>query len=675
MLKIPANSNCRSKFSSLSQSVKHLFSAMRFGFSCAFLMMPCFVSAADFTPSSSPYGTCSHLAGGQEHMEMPKNLKLMRQAGIEWARADFSWSGIERSRGTWHFEHLDKVVNTAQEQGVTILPILDYSVPWAAPSYRNPEAWLEYVRRTVTHFKDQIRYWEVWNEQNLAGFWGDTPNPEAYAEFLKKTYLTIKEIDPELVVVYGGLAGVPADFYEKSLQAGAGEFFDVANIHPYRGGMMSENSINRFLEDIQKFHDLTIQYCGKAKPLWITEMGWATPPTLGLNYRALISGSLEKIYPDGIPGKIAVISDTYYPPSYGLSETAWKNLLPEGADFTPLLIADLSSLTKEKYSVLIMPPGEDFPVAYADQLRNFVRDGGTLVLLGGVPFYYQMAQTENGVWERPKKNPYAGNLAHSFRVHWIAWWTEKGVPETCPIQLADGAEALKDYPVAKVKGGRFFTDRLLKEGDSMEALIIPKDTQWTDGAKKGEIFDAPSACVYRFNSDWKGSIVASAQMDGSLGNMNRCVPENQGIFLSQAILLALSNGVERFFSYEFQAVEKDDVDPEHHFGITHADLTPKTGYLGYRTLTQARPSGSQTIPGNWNVDDGKLCVLSWKRPDGQIGYAIWAPFAERSKKMIFHGKVTDCFDWEGKKVSLSSEMTFSPAITYVIGENLRIEWK
>jgi len=131
MLKIPANSNCRSKFSSLSQSVKHLFSAMRFGFSCAFLMMPCFVSAADFTPSSSPYGTCSHLAGGQEHMEMPKNLKLMRQAGIEWARADFSWSGIERSRGTWHFEHLDKVVNTAQEQGVR------FSRFWIIP-YRGP---------------------------------------------------------------------------------------------------------------------------------------------------------------------------------------------------------------------------------------------------------------------------------------------------------------------------------------------------------------------------------------------------------------------------------------------------------------------------------------------------------------------------------------------------------
>lgn len=651
------------------------FTAFSLGVFGVFSMSQTLLSAADFVPSASPYGTCSHLAGGQEHQVMPKNLILMEQAGIEWARADFSWSGIERKQGEWYFEHLDKVVNTAQEYGVTILPILDYSVSWAFPTYRHPDAWLEYVRQTVTHFKDRIRYWEVWNEENLKGFWGEEPDPKDYAEFLKKTYRTIKEIDPELIVVYGGLAGTPTEFYEKSLQAGAGDFFDVANIHPYRGGMTSENSINRFLEDIQDFHDLTVQYCGKDKPLWITEMGWATPPTLGASCRSLISGSLKKIYPDGVPGKIAVISDAWYPPSLCLSEIDWKNLLPKDADFRAISLDELDDLDPEKYSVLIMPPGEDFPVACADSIRNFVRDGGTLVLTGGVPFYYQMVKTENGGWERPKQNPFCGNLAHSFRVHWIAWWTEKGTPTECPIQLAPNAGSLKDYPVSKVKGSRFFTDRLLKDGDSMEALIVPKDARWTDGPKKDEGFDAPTVCVYRFNSDWKGAIVVSAQMDGNLGNTNRCVPEKQGIFLSQSILLALSNGVERYFSYEFQSMENDDFDPEHHFGITHADLTPKTGYLAYRALTKARPSGSESISGDWKMDDGMLCVLSWKRPDGQIGYAIWTPVVPRTKKIVFHGTVTDCFDWEGKKLSPSSEMTFSQGITYAIGKDLKIEWK
>ena len=627
-------------------------------------------------PSSSPYGTCSHLAAGEEHQQMPQNFILMRAAGIEWARADFSWSGVESPKGNWHFEHLDRVVDEAAKHGITILPILDYHTAWADPAFQHPEEWLEYVRRTVTHFKDRIRYWEVWNEENLKGFWHDTPDPAAYAELLKRTYQTIKAIDPDLVVVYGGLAGVPFDFYEKSLQAGAGNCFDVANIHPYRGGLIFAAAIDGFLADLQKFHDLTVQYCGKKKPLWITEMGWATPPELCQNVKSMIGGSLRKLFPDGVPGQIGVISDPNYAPSFGLSEVTWAGMLPSNASFSVLTLEALASLNVQEIPVLILPPGEEFPTSCKEELLSYVREGGTLVMLGGIPFYYHLERGEDGVWQKPAKGRNFGNVAQEFRVNWIAWWTEKGTPEKTAIRFApEAADAMSAYPVQKTQGSRYFTDRFLKEGDSMEPLLIPADAQWTDGPQKGSAFTAPCACIYRFRSDWKGNLVVSAVMGDGLGNTNRCIEENQGVFLSQAILLALANGVERYFNYEFQAPERDAVDPESHFGITHADLTPKSGYLAYQALTKARPAGSVNLPGAWNAAGESLCVLSWKRPDGQTAYAVWATSRSAKKRLIqVTGTLTDCFNYLGEKVSVSDSMEFKAGITYFVGKDLKIEF-
>ena len=626
------------------------------------------------TIASEPYGTCAHLAGGEEHQLIPANLIKMREAGITWARADFSWSAVERPQGTWHFEHLDYLMDQAGKHGITILPILDYTTSWATPSHEHPEEWLGYVRQVVTRYKDRIRCWEVWNEENLKGFWKVDPNPEDYAQFLKITYEEIKKIDPDLVVVYGGLAGVPAEYYEKSLKAGAGKYFNVINIHPYRGGLTSFSAVQKFLGDIQKFHDLTVQYTGADKPCWITEMGWATPPVLGRNLKAFLEGALKKCFPNGVNGPICVVCDGNYPPSFGIDAPTWKNLLPAGSQVEILTLPMLKGLDPKTRPALILPPGECFPTPLADDLRAYVRDGGTLILTGGVPFYYAMAPAETGVWDRPQ-NPYAGiPLANSFRVHWIAWWTEKGTPEHTALKFTPGsADALAAYPIAKAQGSRFFTDAKLKEGDSFEPLFIPTDAKWTDGPKKDSAFDAPAAAIYHFGSDWKGKIVVSAVMGDSIANTNRCVPENQGIFLSQAILLALSNGVERYFCYEFQAPERDDVDPESHFGITHRDLSPKSGYIAYKTLTAARPAGSVDLEGERFLDENRLCVLSWKRPDGKTGYAVWTPGLPREYDVqILAGTVTESFNYLGDEVKVTDRMEFRPGITYFIGENLKI---
>lgn len=141
-----------------------------------------------------------------------------------------------RSRGPGISAASTKLIPLAKQANVSILPILDYDVPWATPAWRHPDAWGGYVRRIVSRYAKDLRYWEVWNEQNGSGFWRDRPSGANYVPLLKRAYEEIKKIDPELTVLYGGTAGVPLGYIEDSLKAGAGAYFDVMNIHPYTAG-------------------------------------------------------------------------------------------------------------------------------------------------------------------------------------------------------------------------------------------------------------------------------------------------------------------------------------------------------------------------------------------------------------------------------------------------------
>lgn len=228
----------------------------------------------DESKNRCPYAVCAHISRGDEHPFARDELRLMREAGIGWVRSDFSWSGVERRPGSWRFDHLDETVDWAEAAGVRILPILDYDVSWARPAHEHLDQWLEYVRRVVQRYGDRIRYWEVWNEPNLEGFWRDKPDPRDYVKLLKATYRTIKQIDPRLVVLLGGTSGIPWPYLEGVYEAGGKPYFDVMNVHPYRYPASPEE--RPLYDDLVRLRALMLERGDGQKPIWITEMGWPT---------------------------------------------------------------------------------------------------------------------------------------------------------------------------------------------------------------------------------------------------------------------------------------------------------------------------------------------------------------------------------------------------------------
>ncbi|MBR5627190.1 MAG: hypothetical protein IKW74_06180, partial [Thermoguttaceae bacterium] len=315
---------------------------------------------------------------------------------------------------------------------------------------------------------------------------------------------------------------------------------------------------------------------------------------------------------------------------------------------------DLKTLDCHKVPFLIMPPGETFPTDYFEDIVRYVRDGGTLFLTGGVPLYYE-TKLENGVLEKQEQSA-SEKWREQLRIGWFAWWTRQGTPEEAPNQPTEETAPLFTHLSTQTQGTRFFDNSRLKEGDKMIPLLLSKKDD----------FQAPAAVLYRFNSDWKGNLVVSSLT--SFGFItNTSTVDNQGVFLPQSYLMAFAAGVEKFFWYEFQATEIDPNEREHYFGIVHKDLSEKPAYIAYRTLTGAMPAGSVQMPG-WK--QGDCCVIQWRRPDGQNGWALWSPSGEITKKVRISGSVVEAFDYLGQSVSpdVNTEtLTLSPKILYLIG--------
>ncbi|SDM49501.1 glycoside hydrolase family protein [Kriegella aquimaris] len=139
------------------------------------------------------------------------------ELGAKSARLQGGWAKCEKEKGVYSFNWLDEHVYGLEEQGVK---------PWISLSYGNPlyksdpnlgsrifsseetlDAWCAWVAATVSRYKGTVNEWEVWNEPNYGNKGGET-----YAKLLMRTIQTIKEIQPDAVIIGFALSGTPLDF-------------------------------------------------------------------------------------------------------------------------------------------------------------------------------------------------------------------------------------------------------------------------------------------------------------------------------------------------------------------------------------------------------------------------------------------------------------------------------
>lgn len=592
-----------------------------------------------------PYGICSHVS--RRDWDFPfarQEFALMNRTGIRWVRSDYDWARVEPQPGKWDFSHLDQLQAEADRAGIHILPILAYDVKWATPAWKHPDAWGEYVRRLVTRYGKKLRCWEVWNEQNSVGFWKDAVNGENYVKLLRRTWQEIKKIDPELQVVYGGTAGVPFEFIGETLRAGAANWFDAMNIHPYHRNGTPENLIPQ----LKELRALMTQYGAGNKPIWISEVGWSTAETPTI-HQAAIPAALQRAGIDAGRTAAAVIDD----PENGFSNTAKFSVgrdFPMFREIVKVKLAELKGLDIRRTPVLLVL-GESFPAAQIDDLIDFVRRGGTLLCANGLPFYLELNSDGRG---NMVTTPVGSRYMKKFHLGWETWWVDETVPRS--IKGVGPAAGFRFEGEPRLVVQRFLNGDNLLPGDEFIPVVQAANANY-----RGTVVG-----LYRMNSDLKGNIIVCTP-----STEFRISEELQAELLPRTYLIALAHGVQRIFWYNLRAQEREPMEREDHYGIVRRDLSPKPARQAYRTLTGLCPSGS-TRP-ELSVK-GKVYFASWRKPDGVRVWALWSVEPQEPLPLKITGRIAEVRNHLGEKCLFSSgRINVGSAVFYLVGpENITL---
>src|SRR5438552_2962006 len=162
------------------------------------------------------------------------------------------WVLIEKQPGIYDWSEIDRIVDPYRAANYVIVLCLYGTNPGIDPTSSVPspvhprtlKAWLELERAAATHFKGRVRYHEVWDEPNRVAEWtGDKMADFAY--LLKNSSVTIRSVDPEAMIVQGGLPLDPATlqgdlaWQEALYRAGIATYVDVRPIHPAQGAPLA----------------------------------------------------------------------------------------------------------------------------------------------------------------------------------------------------------------------------------------------------------------------------------------------------------------------------------------------------------------------------------------------------------------------------------------------------
>jgi len=231
----------------------------------------------------------------------------MFDAGFKWIRigqyensSDYtSWDWIEQKRGVYAASPLlEDAVDSLVDNGMNIQVQLLYgNVMYTSPSGKRPDvgipelgsfhnddrslysvfyapttpeqiaAFNRYVAWMVNHFRDRIRYWALWNEQDI-GYWNPWGNPEQYGRLLAPFIETVHRTDPTAKVIYGGQADPSREFTQRALDTcKCASGIDVYAYHTYPGYGQNLNpesmDYGAYLnESPRQLRDLVVHYPG-----------------------------------------------------------------------------------------------------------------------------------------------------------------------------------------------------------------------------------------------------------------------------------------------------------------------------------------------------------------------------------------------------------------------------
>ncbi|MDD5108144.1 MAG: beta-galactosidase [Candidatus Omnitrophica bacterium] len=212
------------------------------------------------------------------NLDLEKAVSLMQSAGVGWIRLDFLWEDIEPAEGNFDFAKYDNIVKLVRSKGIYILGILHYSTGWASSCRewncppKDNTLFINYTNKVIQRYKEQIKYWEIWNEPDSVTYWKQQDGLKSYCVLLKEVYLAAKKIDPDCKILNGGLANGLSSI-NHLYDNGAKDYFDILNLHFFQNPLFGNNAMRAIATFPKLAYKIMVRNGDANKKIWITEIG------------------------------------------------------------------------------------------------------------------------------------------------------------------------------------------------------------------------------------------------------------------------------------------------------------------------------------------------------------------------------------------------------------------
>jgi hypothetical protein len=160
-------------------SVLHLRPAVFFAFTVILFLVIRALSPVAIGAEPLPGPAITDGIGVNIHFTgLPRDLKMIADAGFKFIRMDLVWSRIEKTKGEYDFKGsgYDSLTLGCEKLGMRVLYILDYSneLYESDRSVRTDagrKAFADFAASAAKRYAGKGILWEVWNEANIKQFW------------------------------------------------------------------------------------------------------------------------------------------------------------------------------------------------------------------------------------------------------------------------------------------------------------------------------------------------------------------------------------------------------------------------------------------------------------------------------------------------------------------------
>ena len=198
------------------------------------------------------------------------------------------WDIVEPEKGKYNWALSDRSLNDLHNNGIHILATIRSVNSWDQKRDNNRkkgtklvhdmDAYLNFLREAVKRYLF-VDVWRIENEPNLKVYWADTPGN--YLKLLRSSYKVIKEVNPDALVMIGGVSGpFHLDKFWSVIFHQLGKekerCFDIFDCHWFHFNNPNMQTLDQLSDYIGKTRKLLNKAGYGDVPIWMTEMACYT---------------------------------------------------------------------------------------------------------------------------------------------------------------------------------------------------------------------------------------------------------------------------------------------------------------------------------------------------------------------------------------------------------------